>query len=455
MHDFAPCIANTSEPPMYGPDPNRPARIRDLEDRITELTAHMDAATWRWLQLVREFDACNGWVGTGLRSCAHWLNWKCGLELGTARERVRVAHALPELPCISNALRDGRISYSKVRAMTRVATRGNEQALLDIALCGTATHLERLVRHYRKVERSEALKQDIRRYDLRELTWYTDDDGSFILRGRFTPEQGALIRQALEAALEEQFAEQEDVPAETSDADNAYPPKPPPVASRRADALARIAEGWMAGSKLASGGGDRFLVHVHTDIETLKSDGCGSEAEIEDVGNVPAETSRRLACDAAVVQWLEGADGEPLSVGRKTRVIPPAIRRALQRRDGGCCFPGCTATRFVDAHHIHHWADGGATHLDNLTLLCHHHHRLVHEGGYGLRRTLAGTLEFTTPDGKPIPAAATKRFRGNVLSLMDANARTGIRITPKTPVPHWYGESLDFEIAMNALRRRE
>jgi hypothetical protein len=116
---------------------------------------------------------------------------------------------------------------------------------------------------------------------------------------------------------------------------------------------------------------------------------------------------------------------------------------------------GCSATRFVDAHHIRHWVDGGETHMENLTLVCRHHHRLLHEGGFGLRRAIDGALEFTTPDGKPIPEAPETRSRGNAQSLLDENTDNGIRITPKTPVPTWYGEKMDFDIAMLGLVQRE
>jgi len=179
-------------------------------------------------------------------------------------------------------------------------------------------------------------------------------------------------------------------------------------------------------------GGDRYLVHVHTDMETLQVDGTGAEAEIDEARNVSAETSRRLSCDAGVVQWLENNKGEPLSVGRKTRTIPPAIRRALQRRDQGCRFPGCSCSRFVDAHHIRHWADGGETCMDNLLLLCRRHHRMVHEGGFGLRRCDDGQIYFTDPQGKHLPDAAETRFRGNVIAITTGNARAGLSIGPQT-----------------------
>ena len=215
---FAPAHG-TAEAIHYPDDQERQQQrqhIAQLEDQITELAAHIHAATYRLLKLIREYDACDGWAAPGLRSCAHWLNWKCGIDLGAAREKVRVAHALEELPRISAVFRQGRLSYSKVRAMTRVATRNNERYLLMIARHGTAHHVERLVRNYRKVKRIEALEQENTRHAQRELNWSVDDEGYWVLRGRFTAEQGALIQNALEQAMEEDFQEHKDVPAGTS-----------------------------------------------------------------------------------------------------------------------------------------------------------------------------------------------------------------------------------------------
>jgi hypothetical protein len=431
----------------------RQAHIERLENGITELSAHIYAATYRLLVLIREYDECEGWAQPGLRSCAHWLNWKCSVNIGTAREKVRVAHALKDLSKISEAFRQGRLSYSKVRAMTRVATPENEDYLMMIAKHGTAAHVDRLVRLYRQVKRTEALEQENRRHDMRELTLYQDDDGSFVVHGRLTPEQGALVKKALEAGMDEDFEEQKNVPAGTPT--NEIDPGPTPIASRRADALVRIAEAYLSDKAKQSNGGDHYLVHVHTDIETLRADGTGAEAELEDGGYVCAETSRRLSCDAGVVHWLEHADGEPLSVGRKTRTIPPAIRRALKRRDGGCRFPGCTCTRFVDAHHIRHWADGGETSMDNLTLLCRHHHRLVHEGGFSVEMDMDGQVRFTQPDGQVLPDSGDKRSRGNVIALYTAHADSGIHITPETTQTLWHGEQMDDQLAVEGLLYRE
>ena len=429
----------------------RRQRIQKLEDGITELSAHIHAATFRLLEMIREYDECKGWSQPGLRSCAHWLNWKCGISLGAAREKVRVAHAVKELPKIAEAFREGRISFSKVRAMTRVATPKNEDYLMMIARHGTAAHVERLVRHYRSVERKEALKKENQRHDFRELQIYPVEDGSFIVKGRLTPEQGALLKKALESGMDEEFEERKNVPAETSDDKNPTPN----FAARRADALVRVAEEYLSGASKRSEGGDRYLVHIHTDADTLRENGGGAEAELEDCGCVPAETARRMSCDAGVVHWLENAEGEPLNVGRKTRTVPPAIRRALKRRDGGCRFPGCTCTRFVDVHHIRHWADGGETSMDNLVLLCRHHHRLVHEGGFHVEKESGNQVRFENASGNVIPSNGETRSRGNVLALHTDHAESGMHITPDTGVTLWRGEEMDDQLAVEGLLKRE
>ncbi|MDZ4729561.1 MAG: DUF222 domain-containing protein [Xanthomonadales bacterium] len=318
---------------------------------------------------------------------------------------------------------------------------------LEDDLCELAAHIDAALFHWLEL--------------LRELSCQFDGDGFLILKGRFAPEQGALIRQALNAALDELHEERKNVSAETSvmEEPSHLKPAPPAAASRRADALARMAEAFLSGPESASRG-DHYVVNIHTDMETLKDTGCGAESQLEDGPNVSAETSRRLCCDAGMVHWLDaqapGSGGiEPLSVGRKTRTVPPSIRRALQRRDGGCRFPGCSCTRFVDAHHIHHWADGGETSMNNLVLLCRHHHRLVHEGGFGLRPSLTGVFEFTAPEGRLIPSAPELRFNGSLLELKANNEGDGVSITSTTSVPNWGGESMDVDIVVHHLQRRE
>ncbi len=174
---------------------------RELEARITELAGHLNAANHRWLVLIAEFDRRNGWSDGTTRSCAHWLNWKCGIDLGAAREKVRVAHALEILPRLSTAMARGELSYAKVRALTRIACPATEQVLLSISLHGTAHHVETLVRQFRRVREVEELSREARQYSNRRLTYSYDADGSVIIKAQLPAEAGALLLKAIDAAL--------------------------------------------------------------------------------------------------------------------------------------------------------------------------------------------------------------------------------------------------------------
>ena len=395
--------------------------LERLGDEITTLAAHIAAATARWLELVAEFDERGGWGPGGFRSCAHWVAFNCSMSAATAREHVRVAHRLRELPEVARAFARGELSYSKVRALTRVEDLADEGALLELAQNASAAQLERIVRGYRTVVSIEAGAE--RQFAERSVSWSWDEDGALVVRGRLPAEQGARLVKALEAARDELGP----APAEVEAAACAGAPWRDPAdaaRARNADALLALAE-----ASIALGAGscaaDRYQVVVHVAAEALA--GASAEAgaapcetaaaqataarcETAEGIPLPMEAARRLACDASLVRLLE-ADGRPLSLGRKTRTIAPALRRALHSRDGGCQFPGCGETRFVDAHHIHHWADGGRTDIGNLVLLCSHHHRLVHEGGYGVRRSRRG-LAFSAPDGAPL-AGRPPRRRGD------------------------------------------
>ena len=354
-------------------DAERAAKVDSLKAlaaQITELAGHLNAGNHRFLMLIAEFDRRKGWCEGVTQSCAHWLNWKCGLAMGAAREKVRVAHALATLPKISSAMSRGELSYSKVRELTRVACHNTEDYLLSIALHGTANHVERMVRCFRRAKESEELTRDVQQQATRSLRYHFDDDGSLVLKARLPAEVGALVIKALQAAVGEMSVS--DVPAGTSE-------ERPSFAARRADALGLLAEGYLENGSAAMNGGDRNLITVHVSAETLrhKTAGC---CEIEEGPAISAETARRLSCDASVIALIEDEDGEPLNVGRKTRTISAPLRRFLNARDKGCRFPGCTNTKFVDGHHIKPWAEGGETKPSNLVSLCRFHHRKVHEG---------------------------------------------------------------------------
>jgi hypothetical protein len=355
-----------------------------LGDEITELCGYIYAATHHLLELIQ--------------SCAHWLNFKCGFGMNSARERLRVAHALGGLPKISEKFSEGAISYSKVRAITRVANETNEEYLLMVATHGTAHHVERLVSHLVK-----ALE---------------------------------MVVKALEMAIDEQ-----DVTAETSE-------DPEPIAARRADALCEIAEAYMNNAENSGSTADRYQVVVHVGARL-----AGDIPRLENGPHVTAETSRRIACDCSKSVITEDESGEPLNIGRRSRTIPPPMRRALKARDGGCRFPGCTNHKFVDGHHIEHWADGGETSLDNLVLLCRHHHHLVHEGGFDCKRSKDGEIYFLDQKERhlePFPTSSETTLEES-LAWMYREFKDK-DVSAVTPAAKWYaGEEMDWEHAVSLL----
>ena len=408
--------------------------LDELEAKITELAGQLNAANYRWLLLIAEFDRRKGWGDGKLPSCAHWLNFKCGLNLGAAREKVRVAHALTGLPKISASMARGELSYSKVRALTRVASEATEDTLLMIALHGTAHHVERLVSGFRRAMDAEQLSREAQQHANRSVSYRFEQDGSLILQCRLPAEAGAMLIQALDAAIET-LPEREISAAVVEERSITYP-------ARRADALGVLAESFLAARETSSKTADRFQVIVHVDAETLR-EGTPGRCEIEQGPSIPAETARRLACDCSLLRIIENEHGEPLDVGRKTRSIPPAIRRALNTRDGGCRFPGCTHRRYVDAHHIEHWADGGQTKLSNLVTLCRLHHRLVHEGEILIQTLPDGGWRFVHPDGR--------HFELIRCTPCQPNDWEDVGVEPNAAATRWRGERMDYDLGVWVL----
>jgi hypothetical protein len=429
-------IALTPEPtPDAAPDRS----LDQLEQEICELGAHIEAATCRWLLLVAEFDERLGWGVWGAHSCAQWLSWRCSLAPSAARERVRVARRLKELPLVREAFGAGELSYCKVRALTRVATPEIEAQLVELARHATGAQLEKLVRGY-----SGALAATVdhaqHAHERRYLRWSWDEDGSLLLRGRIPADEAATVLAALEQAemcdglLEDRTR---------------YEHVAEPAGARRVDALLSVGRSALAADDVERPGGDRCEVVVHVDLATLASDELHQRAEVNDGPPISPETVRRLGCDAAVVR-IDERDGRPLSVGRRTRSIPPALRRALTARDDGCRFPGCTHRRFLHAHHIEHWARGGPTDLENLVQLCSHHHRVVHEGGFRVQRDGARGVRFRRPDGRIVAhAPGPQRLRGPTLE--QRHRREALEVDAHTVKPLSMGDPLDYGIAVEAL----
>ena len=366
-----------------------------LADRIAQTAASLDAATHRLLTDLRAFDRQNGWVIQGAVSCAHWLSWKCGIALGAAREKVRVANALAALPLIDDQLRRGQLSFSKVRALSRVATPENEAKLVELGRGSSAAQLEKICRLVDQLRPPDPAVEEERRW----LRARDTSSGMVRIETQLRPEEAARVLAACDV-----FAG---------------------AAHERVDALLTMAEATLRGDQP-----DRPPVEVllHIDAATL----TGHHQDTA----VSAETSRRLLCDAGVIPILDDANGSTRDVGRKCRVFSGALRRALLARDKGCRFPGCTHTRYLHGHHVRHWVDGGPTSLENGLTLCTCHHTLVHEGGF--RVVLDGDgWRSLRPDGRGVG---------------DEPARKPTKLPAVDEVPPtWDGDPVDYDAAVQCV----
>lgn len=393
--------------------------IDDLDAAICHLNGDINSAQYRLLLLIREFDDRLGWAKWSFRNCSEWLAWRCGLTLSAAREKVRTAQALRSLPQISAVFAEGRLSYSKVRALTRAADVRNEDLLLAYALTATATQVEERCRQMRNVH-VDSIEQGRRVWMRRSLSsWRNSERGTLIISLEVPLEAGELITRAIDRAIEAGEA------AGGPEFDEAS------WHTQQADALVAVARSYLSGSGPSepASTADHYQVVVHVDESALRG-GAGRS-------DLPIDTVKRLSCDGSLVNVVENERGEPLNVGRKQRTVSTAIKRALWSRDRGCTFPGCHNTRFVDAHHVHHWSDGGETSLENLVLLCSHHHRLVHEGGYRIRRDTQEQIYFQRADGRVIPRCGydAADARPDPLVLAKNSAEGWLANLVRTPKP--------------------
>ena len=356
--------------------------IDDLDRAIVTLAARINAETYELLVLIRQFDERAGWLKWGLGNCAEWLHYRCDLSMNAAREKVRVAHALKTLPSIAAAFSSGNLSYSKVRAMTRVAGSHNEDELLSFASKTTTANLEERCREL-KCGTPDSLDGAQRAFANRSLRISRNAErGTMTISVELPMETGELLEKALDKARDDDRPGAEFIDASWL--------------TRQADAMVSMASAYLSGKDGQRNPSDDYLVTVHVD-QTALVNGNGRSS-------LPIESVKRLCCDGQAVVIGEDEKGEPLNIGRKTRTVPTAIKRALRSRDKRCAFPGCHHTRFVDAHHIRHWSAGGETSLDNLMLLCSQHHKLVHEGGFAIARDYQNRWFFKRPDGRAVPA---------------------------------------------------
>ena len=490
----------TAAAPVQAVDPERP--LERLEAEICDLAAHLAAATCRWLLLVGEFDRRRGWAGWGLLSCAHWLSWKCGISLKTAREQVRVSRALEELPRTRAAFGAGRISYSKTRAITRVAAADTEADWVGLATHAPAAHLDRLVSGYIKVGAADATD---RRAKTR-VSWHWEADGMLRIHARLAPEEGAVVLAALRAAVERGEGGDPERTLERSpqSGQDASPLKetsaedsPPTLVSSNsitsdasaeglnpgtdrpsyADALVAMAEAFLQYGHGTASGADlhTVLVHISTDMlgphgsTTGTASGSAPPLTAEDAESSSAEehrarlavhgrlhvddgpaldpsTLRCILCDTSTIVMLHDTKGDILNLGRKTRRINNALRRALKERDRGCRFPGC-GNRRADAHHWRHWVHGGETKLENLILLCRRHHRMLHDEQFVIANPQPGKFVFLRPDGQLIPPVPTLPRPHGTLE----ERHTSAGVAPVGLAPDWYGDRLDLHYAVSVL----
>ncbi|MFT7246663.1 MAG: hypothetical protein ACI82A_004042 [Candidatus Azotimanducaceae bacterium] len=487
----------------------RDALCDALETELLTLAAHLNAANYRFLKLLADFDAHQGWYGTGIKSFAHYLNWKIGMNTVMAREKVRVARALADLPLIDAAFAAGQVSYSMVRAMSRVATLVNEATLLQMARYTTAAQMELIVRKYQVTRRLDE-PDDARAEDDKCLTWYQDETGVYDIHVRLPAEEGAVLIKALEIMTEQNY--QAEQPAQQAaaavatvatgttpraalpstdnesvqhgsasvlnvDSNNvsaeAFSARLSPqnyvtdYPARRAEALLNIAEGYLAmpasvGSSLAdsptaakwSSLGEKYQVFLHINANAASIDHTICDADVCSLDQrrfLSLNAARRIACDASVTTVLEDDDGNVMNIGRRSRTVPRAMAHALRIRDKHCVFPGCCQWQHTDAHHLQHWADGGETSLNNLVTLCRYHHGELHKGSYRIDWGDDTTLVFTNRHHQLISRACYPQFAVTRSTIEEDHQQLGLAIDEHTAECEWTGESMDLSMTVGEL----
>ena len=430
--------------------PDDPAELRRA---VTRMAAHINHADWRFIKLIAAMDRTRGWAEAGYASLGNWLDHRCGLGPCAARERIRIGRALARLPQIDAAFRDGVLSYSKVRAITRVATRGSEAALLDIAGSSSAAQLESLVRTHQRIGGDE--RERVCSEERRGLSWHYED-GMVVITAAVPAERGALVIRALEKVVDARKDEREayyegllegkpdpgptepeaaepeeepygpgDVSAETErPVEDACEQEPATAAGlpaglefelssteqRHADALVEVAEHYLANGPGRRGRRYEVVLTIGRNELAAQSAEGGARYHVDPDWGVDEEDARRIACAADITEFVQDERGNLLNYERRRRIVPARLLRALKLRDHNRCrFPGCAHQRYVEAHHVEHWIDGGETRLDNLVLLCSAHHRLLHHGAFRIVPEDDG-LVFVSRDGEVIEPALRSQF---------------------------------------------
>ena len=374
------------------------AHFVDLQQQITRLEAE-------WLETAAVWERRQAWGDDGALSGPGWLVHHTDMAASTAREKLRVARTLTDMPKTRDAFAHGDISYSHVRVLARAVDADTAEAFADyeatlVEAAGrlSVTEFAQAVRHWRNhADPDGALADADREFGRRKLHCSRTFEGSTVLDARFDPESGAIVGGAIDTFTERRWHAQRRGDAAASAPEAATP------GQLRADALVEICERALATLDESPPGRARPLLSVVADLDSLQGR-IGRLCELEGSGTISGDEARRWACDTDLVRVITRGRSEILDLGRRSRTVTTAQRRALVLRDGGCAFPGCDRPpEWCDAHHIVHWLDGGPTDLDNLVLLCRRHHRLLHRpDGFGMARDPTGWIVFSRPDGSVI-----------------------------------------------------
>ena len=436
----------------------------ELRRAVTHMAAHINHADWRFIKLIAAMDRTRGWAEGGYASLGNWLDHRCGLGPCAARERIRIGRALARLPHIDAAFRDGVLSYSKVRAITRVATRESEAVLLDIAGGSSAAQLESLVRTHERIGADE--RERVRSEERRSLNWYYED-GMVVITAAVPAERGALVIQALKKVVDARKDEREAyyqalledgsdtaAPAEEAhgpgdvSAETERPVVDEPLGAtglpaglefglssteqRYADALVGVAEHYLANGPGKRGKRYEVVLTIGRNELAGQTNAGGACYHVDRDWGIDEEDARQIACDADITEFVQDARGNLLNYERRQRIVPARLLRALKLRDHNRCrFPGCAHQRYVEAHHVEHWIDGGETRLDNLVLLCSAHHRLLHHGAFRIVVEDDG-LVFVSRDGEVIEPALRPQFPATLPTVFPGK-RDWLAPTPRPP----------------------
>lgn len=360
------------------------AEASSIAHRLKQLGRNQASRMAEQLELLVRFDELKGWESSGSRHCVAWMNFELGISAKLGWEYLRVGRKLRSLPITTALFRDGKLTWSTVRLISRVADGRNERVLCHAALDAPVSDVERLCNEFRWQEdhadgEVQENSRSLQQIDARSLSWQTVSNGNTLIKLALPPEVAQAFLNSVEQALG-QLEETQDT-----------------MIQRRADAAVLMAENSLqfAGRDIATA--DRYQVIVSVDAAelaqspeyaenpTTHTSQPGRRPVVQGAGPIARETARRIACDCSVSSVIL-SNGEPTNIGRKSRIWTPAMARAIKNRDQHCQFPGCTQTRHLHIHHIRHWADGGSTSVDNGVCLCSHHHTVVHEGGYRIER---------------------------------------------------------------------